>query len=444
MSKWFIYLIKVLDRNNLIDHDSKLFNRLSNQLDIYIKSLDDVEKLTDIVYRIKQIEQKTNHDLKACEYFLKELFNHWCPSYNIYQCYLHFGCTSEDVNNLSYGLMVKNLRSDFIVCGLSDLLDQLFVMITQYKSIPMLARTHGQPASPTTVGKELGVFYYRLSRQINLIKDLPILGKLAGAVGNYNAHSFSYPNIDWQAIAKEFIEDHLGLKHNPMVTQIESHDWVSELLDTINRINNICIDLCQDIWIYISYRYWIQKVAKNEVGSSIMPHKVNPIDFENAEGNFGVSSSLSSHLSNHLVISRMQRDLSDSTVMRSLGMCFGYHYLAVNNLIKGLKKLSVDTGRVNADLEANPEVLAEAIQTVMRKHQIKDAYEQLKDITRGQKISKDQLDRFVKNHQSIPQTDKDRLLALKVKDYVGLATKLCEDLNDLQELKKSQKSKKIH
>ena len=445
--KWFIFLLKTLDKNNLIPKDNNFNFNLESLYDFLQKFLKNLhinqEKNTKnsknhpqqeqkkVVKSVKKIEMQVNHDVKACEYFLKNLLITENTEYQKISPLIHFGCTSEDVNNLSYSLMIKNhvVSSQFNL-DLDHVMNQLKHMISSYKGLAMISRTHGQAATPTTMGKELAVYYHRLSRQKSQLAKIEILGKIAGAVGNYNAHVIAYPNLDWQNIAKSFVEDELQIKHNPYVTQIESHDWLSELLDLVTRINTICTDLCQDIWSYISIGYFVQKISSQEVGSSIMPHKVNPIDFENAEGNFGLSSSLARHLSSKLLVSRLQRDLSDSTALRSLGMVFGYHQLAMKNLHRGLKKIEINPKKLDEDLNNSPELLAEAIQTIMRKHFIQDSYETLKELTRGKKITLKTLKKFIKDHPKLQtQTDdQEKLLALTVKNYTGLAQKLCDEI----------------
>ena len=371
--------------------------------------------------RIKAIELETNHDVKSVEYFLKESLNVY-PEFNSYLELIHFACTSEDINNLSYALMLKDLKSDLIVPQLKTLREMLGILIEKHKNLSMLSRTHGQAATPTTLGKEFANVAYRLKRQIDQLESIDILGKINGAVGNFNAHEVACPQVDWIKLAKEFVEG-FGLTWNPLTTQIEPHDYQAELFHCLTRVNTILIDFSRDIWSYISLDYFKQKMIGNEVGSSTMPHKINPIDFENAEGNLGISSALLTHMAEKLPISRWQRDLTDSTVQRNFGVAIGHHTLAMQSLFKGLKKLEVNEERILADLNNHWEVLGEAIQTVLRKYQVPNAYEQLKAFTRGKAISSSTLGEFIETLK-LPLEVKNRLKHLTPERYVGLANEL--------------------
>lgn len=377
--------------------------------------------------RIKTIEATTNHDVKAVEYFLQEKCQ-TIPALNQALPFIHFGCTSEDINNLSYALMVKTARDDVMLPALTVIIDALTTLASSTAALPMLSRTHGQTASPTTLGKEVANVIARLTRQMNQLADQPILGKINGAVGNFNAHHAAYPNIDWPALSTRFVEA-LGLTANPHTTQIEPHDALAELLHILARINTILIDFCRDVWSYISLGYFTQKKLDNEVGSSTMPHKVNPIDFENAEGNAGVANALANHLAAKLPRSRWQRDLTDSTVLRNLGNVFGHTLLTYASLTKGLSKLTVNEQRLTDDLSNRWELLAEPIQTVMRRHGITDAYEQLKALTRGQAINQESLSAFIDGLQ-IPDDAKSTLKALTPCTYTGFALQLTQELTN--------------
>lgn len=371
---------------------------------------------------IKAIEKTTNHDVKAVEYQLKkDLATHDELATKIE--FVHFACTSEDINNLSYALMLKDGR-DVLLQMYQEISNQIKQIALAEQNTAFLAHTHGQPASPTTLGKEFANVVFRIKRQLSLLDSQEMLGKINGAVGNFNAHHVAYPDVDWQRSAQQFVEQ-LGLTYNPLTTQIEPHDYIAELLHTLNRINVILLDFCRDVWTYISLNYFKQKVISGEVGSSTMPHKVNPIDFENAEGNFGLANALAEHLAHKLPISRMQRDLTDSTVLRSLGSVFAYTVIALASLKKGLTKLETNHAAIAADLAANPEVLAEAVQTVMRRYAIPEPYEKLKALTRGQKITPEILVTFI-DGLDLPEEVKARLRGLTPKDYVGLAQKLAQ------------------
>ena len=375
--------------------------------------------------RVKAIERTTNHDVKAVEYFLRERgadHRELASAGNFW----HFACTSEDINNLCHGLMLVEVRKLVLMPLLDELLHALGRLGLAHADTPMLSRTHGQPASPTTLGKELANVVARLRRQREALLTAPVLGKLNGAVGNYNAHRVAYPGVDWERLCQGVVES-LGLGFNPYTTQIEPHDAMAEFLDAVARLNTVLLDLCRDIWGYVSLGYFRQHVVAGEVGSSTMPHKVNPIDFENAEGNLGVANALLEHLARKLPVSRWQRDLSDSTVLRTLGSGFGHTLVAYNSILKGLRKLAVDEARLAADLEANWEVLAEAIQTLMRRHGLDNAYEALKELSRGQRLDSASLGDFIQT-LAIPEADRARLLALTPAHYTGNAAELARRL----------------
>lgn len=390
----------------------------------------DVELLDSIVndfnelgaLRVKEIEATTNHDVKAVEYYIKEKIAH-NSALDKYREFIHFACTSEDINNTSYGLMLKDVKNVVILPELNKLQQRLTELANQYRDVSIMCRTHGQPATPSTMGKELYNVVYRLERQIKQLEKQEILAKINGAVGNYNAHLVAYPSLQWDALAKEFIELRLGLHFNPYTTQIEPHDYQAEIYDNLRRINTILIDLSRDMWSYISINYFKQKVKAGEVGSSTMPHKVNPIDFENAEGNFGLANSVLGHLSEKLPISRWQRDLTDSTVQRNIGVGVGYTLLGLSSLLKGLGKVEINLDAINNDLDNNWELLAEPIQTVMRKCNVANAYEQLKELTRGKKVNAEGIKEFVAG-LDLPDSEKNKLASLTPHNYIGLANKL--------------------
>ena len=372
--------------------------------------------------QVKAIEARTNHDVKALEYWLKEKFD-GNPEIKKASEFIHFACTSEDINNLSHGLMLKTARDSVMLPFLNSLIARLTELANQLADQPMLSRTHGQTASPTTMGKELANVVYRLQRQQKQLTSNEILGKINGAVGNFNAHLSAYPHFDWESFAKKFVES-LGLTYNPMTIQIEPHDYMAELYDTLARINTILIDINRDIWGYISVGYFKQKVKAGEIGSSTMPHKVNPIDFENSEGNLGLANAVLRHMAEKLPISRWQRDLTDSTVLRNMGVAFGYTLLGYDSCLRGLNKLEVNPARLAEDLDNSWEVLAEPIQTVMRRYGIENPYEQLKELTRGKGgINKSSLHTFISG-LNIPEDAKQYLLALSPATYVGKATEL--------------------
>jgi len=368
--------------------------------------------------RVKTIEKTTNHDVKAVEYFLKESIAN-VPELMEISEFFHFACTSEDINNLSYALMLKEAREQVLISQMNSVISAIKELAHRYAEIPMLARTHGQPASPTTLGKEMANVVYRLQRQLAQIAEVEILGKINGAVGNYNAHLSAYPDLDWSAFSKGFVES-LGLTWNPYTTQIEPHDYIAELFDAIARFNTILLDFSRDVWSYISIGYFKQRTIAGEVGSSTMPHKVNPIDFENAEGNLGIANALFHHLASKLPISRWQRDLSDSTVLRVLGVGAAHSVIAYGSCLKGISKLEVNENALMDDLKDAWEVLAEPIQTVMRRYSIAEPYEKLKALTRGQNINKETLKAFISNLE-IPEPEKQRLLEMTPASYIGNA-----------------------
>jgi len=371
---------------------------------------------------IKGIEKTTNHDVKAVEYWLREKLGSNPETAGVLE-FIHFACTSEDINNLSHALMLKGARADVMQPSLHSIIKYLKNLAHQLADVPMLCRTHGQTATPSTLGKEMANVVYRLQRAEQRLAEVEILGKINGAVGNYNAHLSAYPDMDWEAFAKKFVEAK-GITFNPYTVQIEPHDYMAELYDAFARINTILIDLDRDVWGYISLGYFRQKVVKGEVGSSTMPHKVNPIDFENSEGNLGMANALLRHLSEKLPISRWQRDLTDSTVLRNMGVALGYTLLGYESLLKGLNKLEVNSQRVADDLNNSWEVLAEPIQTVMRRYNIENAYDKLKDLTRGKGgINRDTLAAFIAT-LDIPEVEKQRLLQLSPANYIGKAVDL--------------------
>ena len=376
--------------------------------------------------RIKEIEAVTNHDVKAVEYWLKEQVKD-VPELVAATEFIHFACTSEDINNTSHGMMLKAARDGVMLPALQALVDKLTAIAHANAAVPMLSRTHGQTASPTTLGKEMANVVARLKRAIERIAAVEILGKMNGAVGNYNAHLSAYPGFDWAAFSKKVIEQRLGLTFNPYTIQIEPHDYMAELFDAFARANTILLDLNRDIWAYISLGYFKQTTKAGEIGSSTMPHKVNPIDFENSEGNLGLANAMLKHMAEKLPVSRMQRDLTDSTVLRNIGVGFGYTLLAYDSCLRGLNKLEVNRARLEQDLDANWEVLAEPVQTVMRRYGIENPYEQLKELTRGKGISKDALREFVIT-LAIPQDAKDLLLAMTPANYLGIAEQLAREI----------------
>jgi len=410
--RWLLMLADEPAIGELCAPDAASRRRLTTLADAF--SLQDAE-------RIKAIERTTNHDVKAVEYFIKERIGDHAELAKTSE-FVHFACTSEDINNLAYALMLRDARETVLLPALDKLTATLRQMAHAFAAQPMLARTHGQTASPTTLGKEIANVVARLQRQRAQIAAVSISGKINGAVGNYNAHVVAYPAVDWPALSRRFVES-LGLEWNAYTTQIEPHDGIAELGDAIRRANTILIDFCRDVWGYISLGYFRQELKAGEVGSSTMPHKVNPIDFENAEGNFGLANALFSHFSEKLPISRWQRDLTDSTVLRALGTAFGHTQIALDALSRGLSKLNADPGRLAADLDASWEVLAEAVQTVMRRYGLPEPYEQLKALTRGQGITRESMRTFIES-LALPADVRQRLLELTPATYTGLAAQL--------------------
>jgi len=374
--------------------------------------------------RIKEIESKINHDVKAVEYFLKEKIESIEGGEN-YTSFIHFACTSEDINNISYALMLRDGVGE-IIKSIEKLIETLKEQSHTWAGDSMLSRTHGQPASPSTMGKELANFVSRMNKQLVLLKNAEYLAKMNGAVGNYNAHTIAYPKVDWESVSKGYI-DSLGLSFNPYTTQIEPHDWMAELFHIIIRINNILLDLSRDIWMYISIGYFKQVVNEAEVGSSTMPHKVNPIDFENAEGNIGIANAILDHLASKLTISRMQRDLSDSTAQRNIGTAFAQSEIAIQSLLKGLSKIEISRESLQQDLDNNWEILAEPIQTILRREHIANAYEDLKDLTRGQQLDQEMLHNFI-DALEVTESVKDEMKALTPESYIGIAESLAKKI----------------
>ena len=375
---------------------------------------------------VKEFEATTNHDVKAVEYYLKEKISGNAELFEASE-FIHFACTSEDINNLAYGLMLRDMREQVLIPSLKKVLEEVNVRAKSYADVSILSRTHGQPASPSTMGKEFANVYARINSQFSTFRAINILGKINGAVGNYNAHLIAYPFVDWEALSTKMIES-LGLTSNPYTTQIEPHDYIAEYADALCRINTILIDFSRDVWSYIAIEYFKQKVVKDEVGSSTMPHKVNPIDFENAEGNLGIANALLNHFSAKLPISRWQRDLSDSTVLRNLGVAVAHCEIAYQSLLKGMSKLEINVDQLDIDLNKNIEVLAEPIQTVMRKNKVTGAYEKLKELTRGQKLDIEKLETFI-NSLDLPEEDKNQLQKLTASNYIGIASKLAKKEN---------------
>ncbi len=418
---WTLHLLEAMKE--------KKFPQLVDNLDECLLS---IRKLSQESYykdinRVKKIEKTIRHDVKSCEYFIQDLIkqNKLEPKLNTL---IHFACTSEDINNLAYGLMLKDMRKKVLLPSLASLRYKLSSLVDDYKNMPLLARTHGQAASPTTFGKELSVFAFRFFKQEKELKEMKVLGKINGAVGNYNAHTFTLPDVDWPQLCKSFVTNKLELEWNPYTTQIESHDYLAKLCQNISLTSTIAIGLCQDIWSYISSDILGQKYTKNEVGSSTMPHKVNPIDFENAEGNYGLCRSLANHLAEKLPISRRQRDLSDSTAQRSLGNLFGHFILAQDSLLKGLSKIEAKETTMNQELERHWEVLAEPVQMLLRRYGVTDAYERLKEYTRGQTLTQEKIREFVASLTEIPEEEKNRLYELTPASYIGIAPKLAEEI----------------
>ncbi len=418
-------LVEVRWLRMLADHPGiadipKLGEHAINVLEGIVKNFS-----TEDAQRVKNIERSTNHDVKAVEYFLKEKIAGNDELAAVGE-FIHFACTSEDINNLAYALMLREARAQVILPLMDEMIQAITNLAHRHAAQSMLSRTHGQPASPTTLGKEMANTAYRLKRQREQLASLPLFGKINGAVGNYNAHLAAYPHLDWQAIARVFVTG-MGLDWNPYTTQIEPHDYVAEYFDVMARFNTVLIDFSRDVWGYISIGYFKQKTVAGEVGSSTMPHKVNPIDFENAEGNLGLANAIFHHLSAKLPISRWQRDLTDSTVLRNLGVGVAHSVIAYQSCLKGISKLESDAARMNADLDASWEVLGEAVQTVMRRYGIEKPYEKLKELTRGRGIDRQILATFI-NTLDVPEEDKARLLAMSPATYTGNAEQQARSL----------------
>ncbi|CNH72118.1 adenylosuccinate lyase [Yersinia aldovae] len=375
--------------------------------------------------RIKTIERTTNHDVKAVEYFLKEKVA-TVPALHAVSEFIHFACTSEDINNLSHALMLQTARQEVILPMWRQVIDSIKAMAHKYRDLPLLSRTHGQPATPSTIGKEFANVAYRMERQFRQLAQVEILGKINGAVGNYNAHIVAYPEVDWHQFSESFVTS-LGINWNPYTTQIEPHDYIAELFDCVARFNTILIDFDRDIWGYVALNHFKQKTIAGEIGSSTMPHKVNPIDFENSEGNLGLSNAMLGHLASKLPVSRWQRDLTDSTVLRNLGVGLGYALIAYQATLKGISKLEVNQAHLLDELEHNWEVLAEPIQTVMRRYGIEKPYEKLKELTRGKRVDAAGMQAFI-DSLALPEEEKTRLKAMTPANYIGRATTMVDEL----------------
>ncbi|WP_114193516.1 adenylosuccinate lyase [Edaphovirga cremea] len=375
--------------------------------------------------RIKDIEKTTNHDVKAVEYFLKEKVAN-VPALHAVSEFIHFACTSEDINNLSHALMLQTARQDVVLPNWRKIIDAIKSLAHEHRDIPLLSRTHGQPATPSTVGKELANVAYRMERQYRQLEIVEILGKINGAVGNYNAHIVAYPEVDWHQFSESFVTS-LGITWNPYTTQIEPHDYIAELFDCIARFNTILIDFDRDIWGYVALNHFKQKTIAGEIGSSTMPHKVNPIDFENSEGNLGLANAVLGHLATKLPVSRWQRDLTDSTVLRNLGVGLGYALIAYQSTMKGISKLEVNEANLRNELDHNWEVLAEPIQTVMRRYGIEKPYEKLKELTRGKRVDAAGMQAFI-DSLALPEEEKVRLKAMTPANYIGRATTMVDEL----------------
>ena len=407
-------------------HEIQPFSAATNErLDAIVANFSEADAM-----RIKDIERTTNHDVKAVEYFLKEKIADIDALKDAGE-FIHFACTSEDINNLSHALMLKSGR-DVLAQSMQKIIDEIAALAETHADQPMLSRTHGQTASPTTLGKEMANVAYRLHRQLKQFNNVELLGKINGAVGNYNAHLSAYPQIDWAKNAEDFVTS-LGLTFNPYTTQIEPHDYIAELFDALRRYNTILIDFNRDVWTYISLGYFKQKLKDGEVGSSTMPHKVNPIDFENSEGNLGIANAMLAHLGEKLPISRMQRDLTDSTVLRNMGVGFAQSLIAFDACLKGIGKLELNANRLNEDLELAQEVLAEPIQTVMRRYNVEKPYEKLKALTRGQAMTREMMVNFVNGDElaAVPEAERQRLADLTPATYTGNAAQQAKNLKNL-------------
>ncbi|MEQ5125681.1 adenylosuccinate lyase [Providencia alcalifaciens] len=375
--------------------------------------------------RIKEIERTTNHDVKAVEYFLKEKVAH-IPALHAVSEFIHFACTSEDINNLSHALMLKTAREKVLLPQWRQIIDKVKAMAHEYRTLPLLSRTHGQPATPSTIGKEFANVAYRLERQFRQLEQVEILGKINGAVGNYNAHIAAYPEVNWHEFSETFVTS-LGIQWNPFTTQIEPHDYIAELFDCVARFNTIVLDFDRDIWGYVALNHFKQKTIAGEIGSSTMPHKVNPIDFENSEGNLGLANAVLGHLASKLPVSRWQRDLTDSTVLRNLGVGLGYALIAYQSTMKGLNKLEVNEQHLLDELDQNWEVLAEPIQTVMRRYGIEKPYEKLKELTRGKRVTAEGMKQFIDGLE-LPESEKERLKAMTPANYIGYAVNFIDEI----------------
>lgn len=411
--EWFIFLcndLKLAGTKPLKSGELKLLRSLHESFDAVAAN------------RVKEIEKTTNHDVKAVEYYIKE--NLKGSAIEPYFEFIHFACTSEDINNLSYALMVKDALAEELIPVFTEVLQNIWRLAKKYKDVAMMSRTHGQPATPTTLGKEFVNVLARLEHQLLTLKGVKILGKMNGAVGNFNAHFVAYPKLKWVDASKKFIRG-LGLESNQYTTQIEPHDYLAELFDAMRRMNTILIDLNRDLWTYISLGYFRQRLKEGEVGSSTMPHKVNPIDFENSEGNLGLANVLLDYFSSKLPISRMQRDLTDSTTLRNVGCAFAYSVLAYKNCVQGLNKLELNKEIIQRDLDSTWELLAEPIQTVMRKYKIEKPYEKLKELTRGKVVNRQTIGKFI-DSLKIPADEKKRLKMLTPSKYIGLASELVD------------------
>lgn len=414
--EWF----KFLATRKEIDDIPALSKEAEEFLDTIVNGFDEQQAI-----QIKTIEKTTQHDIKALEYYIISQVQSM-PELSRLCGFFHFACTSEDINSTAYGMMFKAARGQCMLPRLHRVRDNLKSMATRYADVAMLAKTHGQPASPTTLGKEIANFCYRLNEQTQKFAAIKLSAKTSGATGNYNAHHFAYPEVDWHRLSKDYLEL-LGLDRHPYSTQIEPHDQLAELMDSTARIAHVLLDLCRDLWLYISLGIFRQKTVASEVGSSTMPHKVNPIHFENAEGNLGLAVSLARHLSDKLPVSRWQRDLSDSTVLRSSGYVFAYMLIALDAIAIGLNRLEIDRERITEELSSHPEVLGEAVQTLLRKRGMQDAYEQLKELQRGQSVSTKRLRQFISDTK-LSEADKKLLFSLEPKDYIGIAARLAKDV----------------
>ncbi len=407
------------------DPDLTEIGTLDRPVNEFLNQLVDGFAMED-AQRVKVLEAETNHDVKAVEYYLREKFDAASNAATDLGPYLHFACTSEDINNLAYALMLSDARQRVLIPSMKSLTKDLRALAHEFADLPMLARTHGQPASPTTLGKELANFVYRMTQQLERFAAVPVFGKFNGAVGNFNAHVAAYPDADWRGISERFVES-LDLKQAAYTTQIEPHDWIAEYVQGLSRFNTVLLDLCQDLWCYVSLGYFRPRAVVGEVGSSTMPHKVNPIEFENAEGNLGLANAILSFLAEKLPRSRLQRDLTDSTVLRNLGVGLGHSLIAIESAGRGLGRLEADAQRIATDLDSSAEVLAEAVQAVMRRYGITDAYEQLKALTRGRAIDMASLEAFIAT-LDIPAAERNRLLELRPADYIGLASQLAREI----------------